>query len=98
MPETEQTTFGTPPTPPHERAAAAVIPRTVKSHAQPGNSGQLTRPAAPRFAIVDLEREQAIQVLHSTMVFRPNQKLHPVKDARLIQVAEDNGIPLRYRE
>lgn len=92
----ETNTFGNAPTPPHERAAAQV--RRAKVHDQPGDSTQLQRPASPRFAIVDLEREQAVQVLYSTMVFKPNQRLHPVRDKRLIEVAEQNGIPLRYQE
>jgi hypothetical protein len=45
-------------------------------------------------ATVDLEQEIAIQSLYSTVVFKPNQV---IKDPRLLQLARDNGIPIRYK-
>ena len=45
-------------------------------------------------AVVDTEQEIAVQVLYSTIVFRPNQEL---KDPRLITIAKENGIPIRYK-
>lgn len=91
----DQTTFGEPPMPPHVRAAAQAKP---KVHAQPGDSTQLNRPARPRVAIVDSDREIPVQVLYSTIVFRPNQRINPEKEPRLLQTAIDNDIPLRYQE
>lgn len=48
---------------------------------------------APR-AVVDLEKEMAVQVLYSTIIFRPNQE---IKDPRLLEIAKENGVPLRYK-
>lgn len=45
-------------------------------------------------AVVDTEQEIAVQVLYSTVVFRPNQE---IKDARLLQIAKDHGVPIRYK-
>lgn len=94
MPETDTEQ----PKSPAERAAeiqAQGRERRAKVGVQPGDQSKLPRPAANQKVMVDIEREQAVTVLYSTVVFRPNQVL---KDARLIQIAEENGIPLRYKD
>lgn len=47
-----------------------------------------------KVAIVDEEREVSIQVLYSTVTFRPGQKL---TDKRLLQLAEEHNIAIRYK-
>lgn len=45
-------------------------------------------------AVVDIEQEISIQSVYSTVTFKPNQV---IKDARLLQLAKDHGIPIRYK-
>ncbi len=77
------------------KPAAATAKRTPKQAIQVGDQTRLKKPERGKVAIVDEEREVSVQVLYSTVTFRPGQQL---KDARLLQIAQDNGIRLRYRE
>jgi len=59
---------------------------------RPGLQPRFTK-SAKVLAIVDEEKSRAVQVAHSTYIFRPNQKL---KTEHLVNMAKHFGVALRY--
>lgn len=64
-----------------------------------GDQSKLARENC-RYAVADIEKETAITVVHSTVIFRPNQmfKIGTRDGDHMIKLAEDFGIPLRFKE
>jgi len=48
-----------------------------------------------KVAVVDEDREIAVQVLHSSVIFRPKQRIQP-HETKLLELAKAQGIRLRY--
>lgn len=81
--------------PPPVQAPPPPPRRAVDTQAKTGLLATVTpKVERAKEVIVDEERSVSIQVLYSTITFRPNQKL---RDARLIELAKEYGISLRYK-
>lgn len=94
------TDFGEKP----KTAAGEKPDETRNDHLQAKTSTPIAQTSPPvrrereKQFLVDEDREIAVTVLYSTVIFRPNQMLLEERDKRLIDIARDNGIRLRIRK